>query len=582
MNNEALTRYVASFVDELVQVGVTEAIVSPGSRSTPMAILMAEHPDMNVTINIDERSSAFYALGVAKATKKPVAILCTSGTAAANYFPAIVEAYYSRVPLIVLTADRPHELRDIGAPQAIDQNQLYGNHAKWFVEMALPENSEQMLAYVRTMAGRAAGTAQSAPAGPVHLNFPFREPLVPNLNLDHLWGTSKMAKKNVNVVVGKPTMDEVQAQLISDIVSEKLKGIIVCGSHNHPEFGNAVANLAETLQFPILADPLSQLRSGTHPKSYILDGYDAFLRNEEFREAFSPDIIIRFGAMPVSKSLLQYIQKQKSTPQIVVDGDGGWRDPTLSATDMVYCDEIEFCQAITNRIQKRSDNGWISSWIKINEIVKENINAVHQEETLFEGKVFTELQEILPNGSTLFVGNSMPIRDLDTFFTNNEKSIHALGNRGANGIDGLVSTAMGISSQNEHTVLVIGDLSFYHDLNGLLAAKHHHLNSTIVLINNDGGGIFSFLPQSQEEKHFETLFGTPIGLDYEHAVKMYGGKFTSVENWAEFRKAISDSLNGKGLHVVEVKTDRQENVMIHRKMWNNVSQEIKNLLKKEQ
>ncbi|WP_099351890.1 2-succinyl-5-enolpyruvyl-6-hydroxy-3-cyclohexene-1-carboxylic-acid synthase [Fredinandcohnia onubensis] len=582
MNNEALTRYVASFIDELVQVGVTEAIVSPGSRSTPMAILMAEHPDMNVTINIDERSSAFYALGVAKATKKPVAILCTSGTAAANYFPAIVEAYYSRVPLIVLTADRPHELRDVGAPQAIDQNQLYGNHAKWFVEMALPEDSEQMLAYVRTMAGRAAGTAQSAPAGPVHLNFPFREPLIPNLGLDHLWGTSKMAKKNVNVVVGKPTMDEEQAQLISDVVSEKLKGIIVCGSHDHSEFGHAVANLAETLQFPILADPLSQLRSGTHPKSYILDGYDAFLRNEEFREAYKPDIIIRFGAMPVSKSLLQYIQKQKNTQQIVVDGDGGWRDPTLSATDMVYCDEIEFCQAITKRIQKRSDNGWISSWIKINEIVKENINAVHQEETLFEGKVFTELQEILPNGSTLFVGNSMPIRDLDTFFTNNEKSIHALGNRGANGIDGLVSTAMGISSQNEHTVLVIGDLSFYHDLNGLLAAKHHRLNSTIVLINNDGGGIFSFLPQSQEVKHFETLFGTPIGLDYEHAVKMYGGKFTSVENWPEFRKAISASLNGNGLHVVEVKTDRQENVMIHRKMWNNVSQEIKNLLKKEQ
>lgn len=582
MNNEALTRYVASFVDELVQVGVTEAIVSPGSRSTPMAILMAEHPDMNVTINIDERSSAFYALGVAKATKKPVAILCTSGTAAANYFPAIVEAYYSRVPLIVLTADRPHELRDVGAPQAIDQNQLYGNHAKWFVEMALPEDSEQMLAYVRTMAGRAAGTAQSAPAGPVHLNFPFREPLIPNLGLDHLWGTSKMAKKNVNVVVGKPTMDEEQAQLISDVVSEKLKGIIVCGSHGNSEFGHDVANLAETLQFPILADPLSQLRSGTHPKSYILDGYDAFLRNEEFREAYKPDIIIRFGAMPVSKSLLQYIQKQKNTPQIVVDGDGGWRDPTLSATDMVYCDEIEFCQAITKRIQKRSDNGWISSWIKINEIVKENINAVHQEETLFEGKVFTELQEILPNGSTLFVGNSMPIRDLDTFFINNEKLIHALGNRGANGIDGLVSTAMGISSQNEHTVLVIGDLSFYHDLNGLLAAKHHHLNSTIVLINNDGGGIFSFLPQSQEEKHFEKLFGTPIGLDYEHVVKMYGGKFTSVENWAEFRKAISTSLNGKGLHVVEVKTDRQENVMIHRKMWNNVSQEIKNLLKKEQ
>ncbi|WP_010678522.1 2-succinyl-5-enolpyruvyl-6-hydroxy-3-cyclohexene-1-carboxylic-acid synthase [Bacillus timonensis] len=582
MNNQALTRYVASFVDELVQVGVTEAVVSPGSRSTPMAILMAEHPKMNVTINIDERSSAFYALGVAKATKKPVAILCTSGTAAANFFPAIVEAYYSRVPLIVLTADRPHELRDVGAPQAIDQNKLYGNHAKWFVEMGLPEESEQMLSYVRTMAGRAAGTALTAPAGPVHLNFPFREPLVPNLELDHLWGTNKDLQKTVNLVVGKPKMDEEQARLICDVVSNKKKGIIVCGSHYDAEFGYAVANFAEALQFPILADPLSQLRSGHHSKSYILDGYDAFLRDDSFCETYSPDIIIRFGAMPVSKALLQYTQKQKNATQIIVDGDGGWRDPTLSATDMVYCDEIEFCNMISGRTEKRSDTSWVNSWIKVNNIVKENVNMVHKEESLFEGKVFTELQEILPVGSSLFVGNSMPIRDLDTFFMNNEKSIHVLGNRGANGIDGLVSTAMGISSQNEKTVLVIGDLSFYHDLNGLLAAKHHQLNITIVLINNDGGGIFSFLPQSHEEKHFETLFGTPIGLDYEHAVKMYGGKFTSVKDWVEFRAAIVASFNGQGLHVVEVKTDRQENVMIHRKMWNNVSQEIKELLKKEQ
>ncbi|MEH7224198.1 2-succinyl-5-enolpyruvyl-6-hydroxy-3-cyclohexene-1-carboxylic-acid synthase [Bacillus sp. JJ1566] len=581
MNNQALTRYVASFVDELVRVGVTEAVVSPGSRSTPMAILMAEHPKMNVTVNIDERSSAFYALGVAKATKKPVAILCTSGTAAANYFPAIVEAYYSRVPLIVLTADRPHELRDVGAPQAINQNQLYGNHAKWFVEMALPEESEQMLSYVRTMAGRAAGTALMAPAGPVHLNFPFREPLVPNLKLENLWGTKENLRKNVNVVVGKPKMDEEQVQLISELVSSKTKGIIVCGSHDDEEFGHAVASLAETLQFPVLADPLSQLRSGEHPKSHIIDGYDAFLRDEGFREAFTPDIIIRFGAMPVSKALLQYIQKYKNTTQIIVDGDGGWRDPTLSANDMVYCDETWFCQMIIGRTEKRTDSTWVHSWIKINDLVKANVNAVQKEETLFEGKVFTELQELLPVGSTLFVGNSMPIRDLDTFFTNNEKSIHVLGNRGANGIDGLVSTAMGISSQNEHTVLVIGDLSFYHDLNGLLAAKHHHLNITIVLINNDGGGIFSFLPQSQEEKHFETLFGTPIGLDYEHAVKMYGGKFTSIMDWPEFSKAITTSFEEKGLHVVEVRTDRQENVMIHRKMWNNVSQEINETLKRE-
>ncbi|WP_449537347.1 2-succinyl-5-enolpyruvyl-6-hydroxy-3-cyclohexene-1-carboxylic-acid synthase [Ferdinandcohnia sp. Marseille-Q9671] len=583
MNNHALTRYVASFVDELVRVGVTETIVSPGSRSTPMAILMAEHPKMNITVNIDERSSAFYALGVAKATKKPVAILCTSGTAAANYYPAIVEAYHSRVPLIVLTADRPHELRDVGAPQAINQNQLYGNFAKWFVEMALPEESEQMLSYVRTVAGRAAGTALSAPAGPVHLNFPFREPLIPDLEIDNLWCSNEnYSTKNINLVVGTPKMSEEHTHHIIELINNGKKGIIVCGAHFDDEFGQAVVDLAEALQFPILADPLSQLRSGEHVKSFVLEGYDAFLRDEHFRNRFSPDVIIRFGAMPVSKSLLQYIQKHKDSTQIIVDGDGGWRDPTLSATDMVYCDEIDFCNKVVARIQKRNNPSWVNAWITVNEITKQNLSAVHTEEALFEGKVFSELQEILPKNSTLFVGNSMPIRDLDTFFTNNEKSIKVLANRGANGIDGLVSTAIGVSSKHQHTVLVIGDLSFYHDLNGLLAAKQHNLNITIVLINNDGGGIFSFLPQSAEEKHFETLFGTPIGLDYEHAVKMYGGNFISVTNWTEFKETILTSLSNKGLTVVEVKSDRKENVMIHRKLWNNVSQEIYHYLNEEQ
>ncbi|MFT4417093.1 2-succinyl-5-enolpyruvyl-6-hydroxy-3-cyclohexene-1-carboxylic-acid synthase [Fredinandcohnia humi] len=580
MNNTALTRYVASFVDELVRVGITEAIVSPGSRSTPMAILMAEHPDMNVTVNIDERSAAFYALGVAKALQKPVAILCTSGTAAANYYPAIVEAYYSRVPLIVITADRPHELRDVGAPQAIDQNQLYGKYAKWFVEMAIPEDTKQMLAYVRTVAGRAAGTAMSSPAGPVHLNFPFREPLVPNLEVENLWETDKQHDtRHVNVVVGKPSINENQLTPIVNILNNAKKGIIICGPHYDEEFGQAVTQLADKLQFPIFADPLSQLRSGKHPIDLIIAGYDAFLRNENVRDNFTPEIIIRFGAMPVSKALLQYIQKHSSAIQFVVDGDGGWRDPTLSASEMVYCDEVDFCNSLSGVILRKEDSSWLESWMQLNNIVLKNIKNVHMEESLFEGKVFTELQEILPTHSTLFVGNSMPIRDIDTFFTNNDKGIKVMANRGANGIDGIISTAVGVSAKNENTVLVIGDLSFYHDLNGLLATKQHNLHITIILINNDGGGIFSFLPQSAEKKHFELLFGTPIGLDYEKVVEMYGGSFTRIRNWEDFRTTITESLKTKGLHVVEINTDREENVLIHRKMWNNVSQEINELMK---
>ncbi|MFS0864433.1 2-succinyl-5-enolpyruvyl-6-hydroxy-3-cyclohexene-1-carboxylic-acid synthase [Fredinandcohnia sp. 179-A 10B2 NHS] len=579
MKSNALTRYVASFVDELVRVGVTETIVSPGSRSTPMAILMAEHPNMNITVNIDERSAAFYALGVAKAKKEPVALLCTSGTAAANYYPAIVEAFYSRVPLIVITSDRPHELRDVGAPQAIDQNQMYGNFVKWFIDAAIPEENEKMLAYVRTVAGRAAGTAMSAPAGPVHLNFPFREPLVPNLGLDNLWGEAEGNRRHVNVVVGSPQIDEDKINQFILSLENVEHGIIVCGAHDDPELTHAVTSLSEQLQFPILADPLSQLRSGYHSHSNIIDGYDAFLRNEGYKEEFVPEAIIRFGAMPVSKALTQYIQKHEKAIHIIVDGDGGWRDPTLTASDMVYCNEVAFCNMLSNGIEKKKESKWIQKWKQVNDIVKKHIVDIHTEETLFEGKVFTELQEVLPNQSTLFVGNSMPIRDIDSFFTTNDKSIKVMANRGANGIDGIVSTAMGVSSQNDNTVLVIGDLSFYHDLNGLLAAKQHKLNITIVLINNDGGGIFSFLPQSTEEKHFELLFGTPLGLEYKHVVEMYGGKFTEVVHWHQFRTAIADSLQSKGFQVIEVRTDRAENVLIHRKMWENVSQEINNLFK---
>ncbi|MCA1032496.1 2-succinyl-5-enolpyruvyl-6-hydroxy-3-cyclohexene-1-carboxylic-acid synthase [Bacillus timonensis] len=579
--NDAITAYVASFVDELVSVGVSDVVISPGSRSTPMALLMAAHPQMNEYINIDERSAAFFALGMAKAKRKPVAILCTSGTAAANYYPAIVEAHISRVPLIVLTADRPHELRDVGAPQAIDQIHLFGGYVKWFAEMALPEKSETMLNYVRTVAGRAAGKAIAAPSGPVHLNFPFREPLVPNLEGENLWRKNERTtnKSFVNVTAGKPTIDEETIEEIYSSIATAKKGIIICGEHNHVGFSDAVIQLAEKLQFPIIADPLSQLRSGAHSKEVVIDSYDAFLRNQEFCSSYQPDVIIRFGAMPISKALLLYV-KNLSCPQIVVDGDGGWREPTLTASEMIYCDEIDFCTKLTKTANQNTEKKWIQAWQGVNNLSKDYL--MHKEEiseNLFEGDVFNSLLSLLPNKATLFVGNSMPIRDLDTFFFNNDKDITVLANRGANGIDGIVSTALGASTALDHPlVLVIGDLSFYHDLNGLLAAKLHKLNITIILINNDGGGIFSFLPQAKEEKHFESLFGTPLGLNYEYAVRMYGGSYSQVESWMEFNEKMTESLSETGLSVVEIVTNREENVVLHKKMWNRVSQEITNKL----
>lgn len=580
---DQLTSYLAAFVDELVQAGVTEVVISPGSRSTPIAMLLAEHPSMNTYLNIDERSAAFFALGIAKASRKPVALICTSGTATANYYPAIIEAHYSRVPLIVMTADRPHELREVGAPQAIDQIHLYGKYSKLFIEMAIPENNQGMIHYAKTMAAKAVSAATSAPNGPVHLNFPLREPLVPNLEKEDLWNTSYNGKSTyVSIANGKPILNQAYFQSLYSDLKNIENGLIICGPIEKQEFASAVVALSEKLNYPILADPLSQLRSGSHSKANIIECYDTTLRNEQINMLAQPEVVIRFGAMPVSKALMIFLKNASTCRQLIVDGDGGWREPTLSSSEMVYCDEIYFCQSLAAMVKEDSKTEWLNHWVMVNSKVRDIlVSSIQDDSTLLEGKVFSELGYILPEQTLLFVGNSMPIRDLDTYFTCNDKSIRMMANRGANGIDGIVSTALGASVSQTPLVLVIGDLSFYHDLNGLLAAKLHKLNATIIVINNDGGGIFSFLPQAEYKTHFESLFGTPIGLDFEHVVNMYHGTFDRVENWSAFREKVYQGIQSDGLNVIEIQTIRTENVKHHRNLWKNVSQEINSYFVKD-
>ena len=568
---KALTLYTAAFVDELTKSGLKHVVISPGSRSTPMSMVMAEHPEMKVWLEIDERSAGFFALGMAKAQREPVALVCTSGTAAANYLPAIVEAYLSRVPLIVITTDRPHELRDVGAPQAIDQINIFGKYAKWFVEMALPEETKDMLRYVRTFAGRAIATAVKGPAGVVHLNFPFREPLIPDFTMENIFNAGRMTRETyVRASHGLRQPDPMIVQDLAEIVQNVEKGLIIVGPHDEPDLGEAITQFADHVKYPVLADPLSQLRSGDHNMTWIIDGYDTFLREDEFASANKPELIIRIGAMPISKALLLYLKRHPETRQIIIDEDGGWREPTLLASDMVYANPKILTHQIINAISNDSiirTGNWSKQWLKINSTVRSVLMQEGKKETLFEGQIILELAEMLPENSTLFVGNSMPIRDLDSFFFNNDKQIRTLANRGANGIDGIISSALGASTSPNPLVLVIGDLSFYHDMNGLLAAKLNKLNVTIILVNNDGGGIFSFLPQASHPKHFETLFGTPIGLDYSHAITMYGGRFHRVENWGQFRDTFQVEIQQDGLSVIEVPTNRQENVDTHRDLW---------------
>ncbi|HEV2473801.1 MAG TPA: 2-succinyl-5-enolpyruvyl-6-hydroxy-3-cyclohexene-1-carboxylic-acid synthase, partial [Chthonomonadales bacterium] len=571
--------YVNAFVDELQRAGVRHVVICPGSRSTPLAMACASQPGLRVWMHVDERSAAYFGLGMAKKLGKPVALLCTSGTAAANFLPAIVEAKLSHVPLLILTADRPHELRDNGAQQSIDQNRLYGSYVKWFVDVALPEATNEALRYIRTLANRAAGLACAVAAGPVHLNFPFREPLTPEplterelpASCDPIaWegrpdNTPYVRVEDAPLAVPSPE----RLARLAELANTTTRGLIIVGPFDNPALVEPLVRLARRLGFPILADPLSQARCGGHDLEQVISSYDAFLRVDAFVERAAPELVLRFGAMPTSKPLLLYLKRYAACPLIVIDGHGTWEEPTQLAAEVIHSDPPAFCQNLLAALGDQHEQGeppavdggtWLATWQRAERVTRQALQEAMQGfRQPFEGRVFTELARLLPDSATLYAGNSMPVRDLDTFFWSSKRRVRMMANRGANGIDGVVSSALGasaVSGEEEPTVLVIGDLSFFHDLNGLLAARLHRLNLTIVLVNNDGGGIFSFLPQAAYPEHFEQLFGTPTGLDFRPVVQMYQGHFQRVDNWEEFGEALLEGFSAGGLRVIEVPTER--------------------------
>lgn len=577
------------FVHTLIASGVQHVCFAPGSRSTPLILAFAEHPHVKLWQHIDERSAGFFALGIAKSTRSPVALLCTSGTAAANFFPAVIEARLGRVPLIVLTADRPHEARDNASPQTIDQIKLYGNHVKWFAEMPIPDGAESLTRHAIQQAARAAAIATENPAGPVHLNFPFREPLV----REELFARPIDLDAPPLVLPGRATLDPAQVKTLIDELKSVEKGLIVCGPQDDPHLPDALTSLADLIDFPILADPLSGLRAGPHADTRIIDAYDTLLRDKAFVEAHRPELILRIGGTPASKPLFEFVSAHRG-PHWLIDAHE-WRDPYLSASHIVRADPADVCRALCEarsgsshdlRPPTRSSgttsqpSAWTSRWIAANRACRTAIDDMTtRDPALFEGRIFTELRRMLPADTTLFVGNSMPIRDLDTFFGLTRQSIRILANRGANGIDGVLSTALGVAAASlGKVVLVIGDLSFYHDMNALLMAKQYQLDLTVILVQNDGGGIFSFLPQADLANHFETLFGTPHGLSFKPLVEMFDGQWSSVPDWEAFGRALTQSLQRGGLHVIEVRTDRRDNVHRHRQIWREAMQSVTDLV----
>lgn len=556
----SLTKYVKRMTNSIVASGVKHVVISPGSRSTPLAYAFASHPHIQVHIQVDERSAGFLGLGLAKQFKEPVALLCTSGTAASNYMPAITEAHYARVPLIVLTADRPHELREVGAPQTIDQVKMYGDFVKASIDFPLAEELEASYRFVERQSVRLIQTATTHPMGPVHFNIPFREPLLIDFDLD------VPSLSYERQMVGNVTVTEEQKQMLEEMRQEE-RGMIVVGELEMPIEKERFWQFARQLGWPVLVDPISQLRTEVPDDVMCIEQYDALLKNESYQQEVRPDYILRIGAQPTSKPLNQFIAKSDAR-LITIDASPHFRDFTaMTAIHWQMPTDALFSWESTNMPVRP----YAKRWIEANAIAQKHVRAYAGND---EGAYVKALAEHIPTGDVLFSSSSMPIRDLDTFFLQTDRDIPILANRGANGIDGVVSTAIGVQRRAErHTWLLIGDLAFLHDVNGLLATRYGEVDLTIVVINNDGGGIFSYLPQSTVAAHYEQLFGTPTNLKFEHIAHLYEAQYDYVDTAEDFVQALQAEKT-KPLRIIEVATNRFDNVARHRQLWAAINDEV--------
>ncbi|MFB6301814.1 MAG: 2-succinyl-5-enolpyruvyl-6-hydroxy-3-cyclohexene-1-carboxylic-acid synthase [Haloferacaceae archaeon] len=558
-NRNAL--WARALVDELARGGVDTVCVAPGSRSTPLTVALAEHDDLRVLSHLDERSAAYFALGRARRTGEPTPLVCTSGTAAANFHPAVIEASQARVPMLLLTADRPPALRDTGANQTIDQEKLYGDAVRWYRDVAEPEAESRKLRSLRTTAARALAESTGTPAGPVHLNLPFRKPLEPTRvegdvppDLDPLAAEGRGDRPFVRADAGTPTLAEDRVHALVEALDAD-RGLLVAGPADPPGFdADALTALAHATGFPVLADPLSGLRFGGHTRvTTVVGGYDGFLAPAVTADWPDPEVVLRVGASPTSKALRKYLARTGAR-QFLVDPAGGWREAEFAATDLVAADPSRLAARLSRLVATDPDESWVDRWTRAE---RTHWAAVEAVETPFEGRVLADVADLAPQPSTLFVSNSTPVRDLDRFARPSTAALTALGNRGASGIDGIVSTALGAgSATTDDLTLVVGDLAYYHDMNGLLALDRCDVDATVVLINNDGGGIFHALPIEAFDPPFTEQFKTPHGLDFAPTGDLYDLDFRQVDP-DDFRNAYAEAVAADGTHVLEIPFDAE-------------------------
>ena len=575
-----MNEYIASLVDELYQLGVRHAVFSPGSRSTTLAMLFQSHGGFHTYMNIDERSAGFMALGIAKAQGEPAVLVCTSGSALTHYGPAVVEAKHSGVPMIILSADRPNTLQQVGAPQTIDQQKYFGTAVNYYEELSVPSESHYYT-YPRQVVRRAYLKANDHKLGPVHINVPLFEPLVPNREEEYF----KQGRSAKPFRLVKPQKIVSLTSLLNG------KRVLILGG---PTVTNpkAVVDFADRIGAVVIGDPLSNLRQ----YEGVISTYDAFLAHHERWEELRPDVVIQLGQIPVSKRIQQWMGTLTDIDYITVSSNADVVNPSLTTTIHVMASVEVFVTEVyralslqqglgtiiyeiseqkdncthrdldTNSVcsgQLAADSSYIQMWQQIESNSREQLDKVQEEPNLFEGRTIHMLQHIMPDEGQILVANSMSIRDMDYFWATGRSQAMVYGNRGTNGIDGTVSTALGLSTNGKPTVMLTGDLSFFHDLNGLAIGKTQGMNLTIILHNNDGGGIFQYLPQKGTDD-FDYLFNTPQGIDYSGLATMYGLDYVKVTTNAELEQAMQQYIGTEGIHLIEVPTSKESSRELHK------------------
>ncbi len=562
-----------AFADELARCGMRAACTSPGSRCAPLVLTLAAEQRIQCYSHVDERCAGFFALGLAKQSGLPVAVTCTSGTAAAELLPAAIEAREARVPLLLLTADRPPELRENGAGQTIDQLKLFGSAAKWFFEVDLHCCDQARLRFIRTLACRAYWTALQGRPGVVHLNFPLREPLV----IDQALPADDSARPGEAPYVARvaPARRATgPGDMLGSLAAQSRRAVLVAGRHERaPEPGQrplalAAADLCAAARWPLLADPLSGARRGEAAVAH----YDALLRDEDFAASAAPDLIVRVGDLPVSKPLRRWLASLDDVAQVAIDPEGAWQDPDSRLSHSLAADPAAALAGLS-RAAPSAEEGWLESWRSADARCAEAILGVLGDGDISEPAVAAELGVLLPEQATLFVASSMPVREIETFWPVRADPPRVLCNRGASGIDGIVSSAFGAAAGSSGpVVLLIGDVALAHDIGGLLAATRLSLKLTIVLVDNGGGGIFDFLavshaPMALAANTYTDHLATPTGLDFAHAAALYDLGFERAGDVRSLREALERALASARSSIVQATTDRAANVALHQHIW---------------